>query len=763
MSDLFKDIPEFVEVSAEDTSDIAISLQLIVKPWLSYLGGHRRESRITYGESLSGVEASSSASLAAYLNSLTFAVEDSAAWFGGRTSTWKVRGGTYCCFNAFSRVDIRVDVKIPGGVEAYVIDLRGERHEATPALWQETYLSAILRAIRYADDASYRLAGYRKLDPITSVEGELKFLEAAEALFFKGWQLGSDPEIQVATVISNHLTAGIMKYFGDAFRLDHAANLFSKLVEREPEVAALLAQSYFGMNEEVKAIQILSTALHQNPQSYALLHAQVDFLQSKGRTDWALKLAKQAVNCAPSEFVTWAKLTEVYIDLGEYDSALLTLNSCPMFTFNERDLHRMPTPARTHLPIKPFIAAANILDEDSARDNEADIALLRLPAPGLRGTFAKAYDLLTRLVTQVGWDDLLRTRSSVFVMEEEYRKHKTSRSIDGSAGNRTPHSDDNSGHDDSSVRGIRSPGVAQMGEAKGKTGYGDAQLEVSQTPIPTIRISSESDHEKELAAMHAHANGKMQPPSTIEEENEAGNQGDETEVNSKTPDPAEVSISHAQTPEPAHTASETFPETQHGSNGDLKGKQKATLKLEGDDPAEESELSFSNKRLCERWLDNLFMVLYEDLRVYTIWRAEISHFKTQHMSYKKTGTEWEILGELAQRLHHTEEAKDAFQRCLDSKFSAKAWMKLLEMYSEENDLERALNAAIRLTTYQQRWYMESSYPTEVAHHIYKLGQTHGHAKISYTLMSKNLPSGIMELMQGYLKYGAEFKVEGYDF
>jgi len=31
------------------------------------------------------------------------------------------------CFNAFSRVDMRVDVKIPGGVNAYVIDLRGER------------------------------------------------------------------------------------------------------------------------------------------------------------------------------------------------------------------------------------------------------------------------------------------------------------------------------------------------------------------------------------------------------------------------------------------------------------------------------------------------------------------------------------------------------------------------------------------------------------------------------------------------------------
>lgn len=35
--------------------------------------------------------------------------------------------GRSSCFNAFSRVDIRVDVKIPGGVNAYVIDLRGER------------------------------------------------------------------------------------------------------------------------------------------------------------------------------------------------------------------------------------------------------------------------------------------------------------------------------------------------------------------------------------------------------------------------------------------------------------------------------------------------------------------------------------------------------------------------------------------------------------------------------------------------------------
>jgi len=149
-------------------------------------------------------------------------------------------------------------------------------------MWTETYLSAILRAIRYADDASYRLAGYRKLDPITTIEGESRFLKAAEELFFQGmstlffipvsdqvgndlrgengkwkggeetlmtgWQLGSDPEIQVATNVTNHLTAATLKYFADSFRLGRAANLFEKMAEKEPEVAALLARAYIGMS-----------------------------------------------------------------------------------------------------------------------------------------------------------------------------------------------------------------------------------------------------------------------------------------------------------------------------------------------------------------------------------------------------------------------------------------------------------------------------------------------------------------------------------
>ena len=149
--------------------------------------------------------------------------------------------------------------------------------------------------------------------------------------------------------------------------------------------------------------------------------------------------------------------------------------------------------------------------------------------------------------------------------------------------------------------------------------------------------------------------------------------------------------------------------------------------------------------------------------MWTIFRAEVAHFKTQQVAYRKTGMEWEILGDLGVRLQHKEEAKEAYQRCLESRFSSRAWMRLLEIYADEGDLQKTLNAAIRLGAYQHRWYMETVYPSEVARQLFKLGQIHGHAKIQYSLLSMGLPDQVMKIMESYLLYGRTFKVEGWDF
>lgn len=112
------------------------------------------------------------------------------------------------------------------------------------------------------------------------------------------------------------------------------------------------------------------------------------------------------------------------------------MNSCPMFSFTEKDRHRMPQTTRTYLPLKPEgiskeeelkklpPGAGSVFDDNDPRENEVHPELLRLPSSTLKGTFLKSYKLLNKICSRVGWDELLKYRSRVFVMEEEYRIHR---------------------------------------------------------------------------------------------------------------------------------------------------------------------------------------------------------------------------------------------------------------------------------------------------------------------------------------------------
>lgn len=136
----------------------------------------------------------------------------------------------------------------------------------------------------------------------------------------------------------------------------------------------MVAKAYLAADREVEAVEIIYEALKNNPYCYGLLLVQIDFLLKKKRFPLALKLAKLAVTHAPSEYLTWAKLTEVYIAMDDYESALLSLNSCPMFTFSEKDTHHVVAPARTHLPLKM----------DSIRKEEGDAP--KKVTPAINGT-----------------------------------------------------------------------------------------------------------------------------------------------------------------------------------------------------------------------------------------------------------------------------------------------------------------------------------------------------------------------------------------
>ena len=74
--------------------------------------------------------------------------------------------------------------------------------------------------------------------------------------------------------------------------------------------------------------------------------------------------------------------------------------------------------------------------------------------------------------------------------------------------------------------------------------------------------------------------------------------------------------------------------------------------------------------------------------------------------YNKSAEEWEILGELAERLHHPQEAIEAYQSCLRIRFSPKAMKAVVKMWEEDRKSENVLQGMIRLIAWQYRWYSE---------------------------------------------------------
>ncbi|ORX94947.1 chaps-domain-containing protein [Basidiobolus meristosporus CBS 931.73] len=798
MSETLKDVPELFENELKESlnarTDGLASYKELGPPDLCHLtksSGKQGVKEIGSYHHILGIDASSSASLAAYINSLTYSMDDPHGWFS-KGAAWKISSGVYCCYNAFSRVDVRVEVNIPGGVSSYVVNHKGEKIEARPEIWHETHISSILRSFLYSDDENYRLLGLRKIDPVSNLNAEKRFLESAEQVFFKGWQLGSDPIIQVATNIHNHLVDGLMKYFSQSSRFETAANFFEKLYTRDPEVTALLARAYFGMDEEIKGVKALHQALKKNSMSYPLLHVQADFLLKKKKMETALQLAKQAVNSAPSEFITWAKLTEIYIDMDDFKSALLTLNSCPMFTYTDRDFPRMPQPMKVHLPARFEGNFGLGPEEDSEKESEVQSALARLPAPSLRGTFAVAYNILTLLVSKVGWDELLRCRSNVFVMEEEYRLQKAQEEQV-----HEPEGEDEN-EDDNTPLGV----IQKQSSKEEEVPVENEEVEEKANVQPTPDSQLEKLDEQALETVPEVTPTNITPSDLVTEEVSTHNEeSEEKEIDTKEDSVADqmesISLNDTLTdalpnqkkgdePEVKKSLETTSIEKEKAETDgttaedmavEKKSIESATTRVENIPPSmsarkdsnqsEKTEqdrrefiTNFSNKRLCERWLDNLFMVLYEDLRAYTAWRAEASHIKAQHLTYSKTGAEWETLGDLGLRLHHKEEAKEAYQRCLHNKFSAKAWLKLMKIYADEDNLQQALTAIVQLSVHNDRWYNDVVYPSPVADVLNHLIKNHGLSKVQNVLISMNLPAPVYKIVTRYFAHAELFKIDG---
>lgn len=538
-----------------------------------------------------GVDTLNLALIAAHLQSLANLLTKGQVWFGEKKH-FKVPELTYCTWNAFSRTDMRVTVHIPGQFETQVVAADGKLAEGTEALWMETFVCGVVRSLlELDDDDANKVGGLVEIRREYGLfrEQAVQFLHGFEKLFFKGPRLGCGVELLTPTLVYNYLVEAFFKCVELTQLYAEAHEVLQRLQERDPAVATLTARLLLMKDEEVEAVRVMTLAVEQHPRDPEMLILQGHFLLDKGRLDLALHLAQSAVKAAPSDFRAWALLVLVYTRLGDYEHALLTLNSCPMNTHRDHFQLRRLVPVRgedLHLPSPTDVVLEEVTGLQAGaltlEQKTLDPQLAALPAAGLKLTFARAYDLLAEIAVKTGWDALLRHRGKVFVMAEEIKKDR-----------------------------------------------GHLRKGLVQDDASTVAV--------------------------------------------KLPSPEE---------------------------------------------------EYRKKRLCERWLDNMFLILYDDLRAYTMWQAEFVHFQAQQMEFQRTPLEWEVLGRVAFRLKHFKEGAVAFDKLLARRFSPRSEREMLKFYvlerarlaREQGQLpkttshlnERILELCIRLLVWNHRWYNDFS-------------------------------------------------------
>lgn len=122
-------------------------------------------------------------------------------------------------------------------------------------------------------------------------------------------------------------------YFMKSQRHEKAVEFWSYLLKKYPELGTYIVQNMLALDRHQDAVKLLHSCQLRVPlRSSLLLKTQAQFLwRDKGRPDYAAELFKFAIQVVPSDAESWLSLSELYFEQELYEQALSVLNSCPMF------------------------------------------------------------------------------------------------------------------------------------------------------------------------------------------------------------------------------------------------------------------------------------------------------------------------------------------------------------------------------------------------------------------------------------------------
>ena len=415
----------------------------------------------------------------AYFRQLQDAVEP-VAWLSMTAGQWAIEEAEFCFYAAFSQVDVRLRVRVPGQVTQLVVGPDGTTMGCPEDLWLEARLCSILRSLELMRLGPAQVlrggnvsACLRVWDPLPvrgGIAAEQEFLTLA-ARFFPRCADGHLPG-RWATASASAMSDTLTAYFCDAARYADGSAFFTSF--GQDDLDGLIGRATFlaRAGDEVGAREMLGRALAEARRSatdeqiakVAASMQESDQLTDQNKEGLRLRMVEyaggrlavclrewaryhlrhenlhKALGCAVwsiengggGDIEAWLLLARVLLDGEEYELAMLALNNAPIphgFAEDEpaglaSTIGMDPVSCSVRTTKPPAGEEHLIMSELRTITSERESArrmgkptLGVLTAPQLSGTKRRAYAVLVEMLHALGWEPLLELRAEVFLVD----------------------------------------------------------------------------------------------------------------------------------------------------------------------------------------------------------------------------------------------------------------------------------------------------------------------------------------------------------
>ena len=276
---------------------------------------------------------------------------------------------TYCCNNIFSKMDIRIRYETDGSAQVRAFDVVGNvvSDEITETQWEETFVSCCIRSLITSKENERKLPGMVEF-PLaienTSMSGAKRVIRHFCKFLPRCMESGWDTTRNVhPSVLHNYLMRSLLIFLAiSPMLVDYALAILKELAQSDPKhelyykVALIAILEQYDerdldlvrtLNETLNPLlPLLDTLKPRDPASLQLLNCmscllnlQAKFLIRRGDSELALPVAKISTELALDSPESWYYLAKCYIDLGEYERALLAINAMPNLPSIDQDKH----------------------------------------------------------------------------------------------------------------------------------------------------------------------------------------------------------------------------------------------------------------------------------------------------------------------------------------------------------------------------------------------------------------------------------------